>query len=105
MLIRMMSGRNEVIDVDDTADKAPGVEQFDVFLKELGLFSHDFAMELGQVLKVPCEEIIELGDNQGFICGDARNNILAYLKVRIPPVSISFLQCQFGDAGELNDKK
>jgi len=105
LLARLMSGRNEVVECPEDMSGVPGVERFDEFLRVKGLLSHEFALELGQVLKVPWQKIAELGDDGGLINGDAKNNILEYLKLRIPSCTISFLQCQCGEAGIRNDKE
>jgi len=105
LLSRRLSGLNEILEVEDDIKDKPGISDLNEFLKENGLFTHEAGLELGQVLKVSCDNLIKASVNKkGYISGDAKNNILSYLKSvgRISPRLLSFLQSQQGDRGQLN---
>lgn len=112
-LIKLSNGCNQ-IDEDECdeaelseVEKEPGIRNFWKFLQENHLDYHKALLELAQVLKVPVERMLELGkageEGKGFITGDAQINIRDYLEDRISPAAISFLECQEGDAGKLNN--
>ncbi|MFA6341003.1 MAG: hypothetical protein WCX27_02040 [Candidatus Paceibacterota bacterium] len=105
LLERHLSGLNEVVEADSNIKDEPGISGFKDFLTENGLCSHKALLELGQALKVSCEDMIKLGTSkEGYITGDARNNIIYYLENvgRISPPLLQFLQSQQGNCGQLN---
>ncbi len=108
LLDRRLSGLNEIVKVDDDIKDRPGVSDLNEFLKQNGLLSHEAGLELGQALKVSCEDLIKASvSNKGYISGDAKNNIIYYLKNvgRISPPLLHFLQGQQGTCGQLNSYK
>lgn len=105
ILEKSLNGYNEIATIEEPNwEPGPGVRNFKEFLAEKGLATHEFMLELGQVLKVPWQELVKLGDEGGFIEDNSMKNIEHYLKVRIPPVSIAFLQSQAGSLGPKNDE-
>ena len=109
ILQRSLIGQNDIARTVDNIKESPGVAKFSEFLKENNLFDRDAIFELAQVLKVPCEQLMKLAkedkeDKEGYISGDAINNIKHYLDVRVCKKSIEFLQTQSGESGTLNNK-
>jgi hypothetical protein len=104
LLQRRLAGRNELVDVPEEVQNAPGVKRFHEFLGEIGMESRDDLRELAQVLKVPLEQMIKT-TAQDLIEGPAQENISRYVReCRVNGASLQFLQSQSGDAGEKNAK-
>jgi len=76
---------------------------FQIFINRNGYNFSEGINELGQVLKIPFEQLLELHRNEGYITPMAMQNLERFLQSRKSIASIvEFMQGQYGEAGMRN---
>ncbi len=94
ILIRHLSGLNEIVEAGKDVENCPGVRKFSDFIDNLEIP----LPELSKALKLPLRSLKTL-DHEGYLEGDAQNNILAYLQAKRETVEFKtpleqYMECQ-----------
>lgn len=104
LLCRNLNGKNEIVEVNDSTTNENGMSYFADFLKKVGLHDHKYGIELAQVLRVPCDKLIECSLNDGLIDHSSKENIESYLNnARLCGAQLRFLSKQHGEMGAINE--
>lgn len=98
ILIRYLSGLNEIVEASKDVKNCPGVRNFTDFM-----VNNKIPLpELSKALKLPLKSLRTLNKG-GYLCGDAQNNIYSYLQAKRETAEFEFktpleryMECQHG---------